>query len=351
MYDDVTDRMVAEMALHESEERYRTLFNRLPIGLYRITTNGKVIDANPALVRMLKFPSIELLMSVNLNEQYLNAQVRKEWQERIEKDDFIRGFETKWKCYDGSFVWISESARIVKNKDGKLLYYEGSVEDITQRRQDEERIKAALVEKEVLLKEVHHRVKNNLQIMSSLLDLQADQVREEEALNTIKESQNRIRTIALVHDGLYHSDDLAKIDFSEYLHGLVDNLLRSYKVSLNLIHTLIDVKSVYLNVDKAIPCGLIINELVSNSLKYAFPNGKIGEIRIVFTKDGENSRNGHSEYTMIVSDNGVGLPVDFDVKNCRSLGLTLVHTLIKQLRGNVDMCRDEGTRFNIKFTA
>ena len=224
-------------------------------------------------------------------------------------------------------------------------------QDITETKKAEEQLTLSLKEKHVLLQEIHHRVKNNLQIMSSLLDLQADQVREEEALNTIKESQNRIRTIALVHDGLYHSDDLAKIDFSEYLHGLVDNLLRSYKVSLNLIHTLIDVKSVYLNVDKAIPCGLIINELVSNSLKYAFPNGKIGEIRIVFTKDGENSRNGHSEYTMIVSDNGVGLPVDFDVKNCRSLGLTLVHTLIKQLRGNVDMCRDEGTRFNIKFTA
>ena len=186
-------------------------------------------------------------------------------------------------------------------------------EEIDQRKQAEDRITASLEEKEVLLKEINHRVKNNLQIISSLLNLQSRDIQDEQALRSFQVSQDRIRAMALVHEKLYQSEDLARIDFGEYIKRLANDLRVSYGLSSRDVKLKIDVDNILLGVDTAIPCGVIANEMVANSLKHAFPRDRSGEISISF-------REVDGEYTMIFGDNGVGLPEDLDIRRPSSLG-------------------------------
>ena len=213
-------------------------------------------------------------------------------------------------------------------------------------------LEASLAEKEVLLKEIHHRVKNNLQVISSLLNLQADHVTDKMAFQMFKESQNRVRSMALIHEKLYQSEDLARIDFAEYIRDLAHYLLRMYGVGTHNVRLEINVEDASLGIDTAIPCGLIVNELVSNSLKYAFPIGggafdgrsePEGEIRIDLRSD-----NG-GNLMLTVSDSGVGFPDNLDFRETESLGLQLVNTLTEQLEGSIELDRTGGTKFKITF--
>ncbi|MBD2102432.1 histidine kinase dimerization/phosphoacceptor domain -containing protein [Leptolyngbya sp. FACHB-261] len=217
------------------------------------------------------------------------------------------------------------------------------VVDVTERKQAEEQIKASLREKEVLLKEVHHRVKNNLQVISSLLNLQSDQIQDSQALEVFKESQNRVRSMALIHEKLYQSKHLASIDFSDYIRSLTDTLLRSYGNSANRIELSMSAGEVLLGIDTAIPLGLIISELVSNALKHAFTEQEPGMIRVGL-HNGSNS-----ELMLTVSDNGIGLPKDFDWQNSESLGLRLVNDLAEQLDGSIEFWNGNGTTFKLTF--
>jgi two-component sensor histidine kinase len=220
--------------------------------------------------------------------------------------------------------------------------YEVAQQEITDRKRAEEQIKASLKEKEVLLKEIHHRVKNNLQVISSLLYLQSQNIVDKRALRMFQDSQNRVRSMALVHERLYQSKDLARIDFAEYARNLASYIFRSYGVNSDLIKPEIHVDDIALGIDAAVPCGLILNELVSNSLKHAFPNGKKGQIRVGLSADND-------KFTLMVSDNGVGFPKDLDFRNTESLGLQLVNTLVAQLEGTIELDRSMGTAFEITF--
>ncbi len=214
--------------------------------------------------------------------------------------------------------------------------------DITERKQSEE-IRASLKEKEVLLREIHHRVKNNMQIMSSLLSLQSRHIKDKKYAEMLKESQNRIKSMALVHEKLYQSENLAKINFGEYIEPLVQGLVRSYGVDAAKVGVKIEVEDVSLSIDASIPCGLIINELVSNALKHAFSNKREGEIKITFHSVGDNVE-------LIVSDNGIGIPDTIDFKTTHSLGLHLVTILAEdQLEGEITLDKSEGTTFTITF--
>jgi len=218
------------------------------------------------------------------------------------------------------------------------------VEDITEHRRSEEQIKASLKEKEVLLKEIHHRVKNNLQVICSLLYLQSMKVGDKKALQMFSESQDRVRSMALIHEKLYQSKDMANIDFAEYVQSLTSYLFYSYGVKEGTISKKLNVDHVLLDIDKAIPCGLIINELVSNSLKYAFPNGNKGEINIQLYSDNDN------HVVMNIDDNGVGLPKGLDFqKTTKTLGLQLVKLLTRQLKGSIKLNQEAGTRYEIVF--
>jgi two-component sensor histidine kinase len=231
----------------------------------------------------------------------------------------------------------------MRDEDGTELGIVYVGRDLTERKRAEEQIKASLQEKEVLLKEIHHRVKNNLQVISSLLYLQSKNIQDRQTLEMFQDSHYRVRAMALVHERLYQSQDLARIDFAEYVRSLANHLFRSYGVNTNVIQLKINVHNVFLGVDMAIPCGLIINELVSNCLKHAFPGGRGGEIQIELPADDDG------QCTLVVSDNGVGCPEDLDFRDTGSLGLQLVNMLVEQLEGTIELDRGGGTAFEIRF--
>jgi two-component sensor histidine kinase len=193
-----------------------------------------------------------------------------------------------------------------------------------------------------MIKEIHHRMKNNMQIISSLLSLQGDYVDDLKILNILKESQTRVRSMSILHEKLYQSDDEYWINTSDYINRLVQNLFKTHTIEGGMITPIIDVDNVKLNIKTAVPCGLIINELLSNSLKYAFPQEREGEIHISLkAKD--------NKFKLIISDSGIGLPEDLDFRNTESLGLKLVNSLTNQIDGKIELDRSQGTKFKITF--
>lgn len=243
----------------------------------------------------------------------------------------------------GKIKWVWEKGRGVYSPEGNVLALEGFITDISERKKNEEELKASLKVKEVLLKEVHHRVKNNLQVIYSLLSLQSGYVKDPQALEMFKECRDRVKSMALIHEILYRSKDLAKVDFGEYVNTLVANLNRSYKPKESRIDIKTDVGDTMLDLDVAIPCGLVINELVSNALKYAFTGRNSGLIEILLHQPEEGT------YNLIVRDNGVGFPQSIDFRQTVTLGLQLVNTLAEQLDGKIQLKRDNGTEFIITF--
>ena len=221
--------------------------------------------------------------------------------------------------------------------------------DITKRKEAEEAM--ALIEI-ARKQEIHHRIKNNLQVISSLLDLQVEQfnnrecIKDSEVLEAFKESQNRVISMALIHEELHKGEGFETLNFSSYVKELVDNLLLTYRLGNNNINLNVDLdQNVFLDMYTAVPLGIIINELVSNSLKHAFPDRNDGEIRINLRKE-----EGNTNFVLTVSDNGVGIPEDLDIENLESLGLQLVTTLVDQLDGELELKRDNGTEFTLRFT-
>ena len=217
--------------------------------------------------------------------------------------------------------------------------------DVTDRVAADEQIRSSLREKEALLKEIHHRVKNNLQVVSSLLGLQSRTVAEHSMRRLFQESQNRIHSMALLHESLYQSNNLSRIDFPEYIRQLAAHLFHSYGVPPDRIHLRTDLDRLYLNLDAAVPCGLIINELISNSLKYAFPDGRTGEVRVELREQPDHMAR------LIVADNGIGLRSDIDWETARSLGLRLVRTLADQLGAKLEVQSRQGTEVHLIFSA
>ncbi|MDY6782792.1 MAG: PAS domain S-box protein [Cyanobacteriota bacterium] len=219
------------------------------------------------------------------------------------------------------------------------------IEDITERKNAERNIQVSLQEKEILLKEIHHRVKNNLQVICSLLNLQMRSIKNQTVLSKFQDSQNRIRTMALIHEKLYQSQNFSKISFSEYIRDLIDNLFQTYIVKASNVKLIFELNDCFfLDIDTAIPCGLIVNELISNSLKYAFPGNKKGKIRIQTHSNEENN------LVLAIGDNGKGIPPEIDPLTANSLGLKLVRNLTNQLRGELEIKRDCGTHFKLTLT-
>jgi len=242
---------------------------------------------------------------------------------------------------EGPRRWITARSETKRNAQGQIIGLRGTVQDITERKRAEENMKNSLKEKEILLKEIHHRVKNNLQVISSLLYLQSKKLSDAKSLEVFNEGQNRIRSMVLIHEQLYKSGDLARINFDKYIHDLTHSLVLSYgsmPITFN-----IHVDGVYFGVDQAIPCGLILNELISNALKHAFTPGKQGQIEIDLRTD-------NSDYlTLTVKDNGVGFPKNLDFRNTTSLGLNIINKLVNQLKGTIELDTNAGTEFMIRF--
>ncbi len=348
---DITQRKAMEDRVDESAARFRDLFDNMTIGLYRTTVDGRIILANPAILRMLGYDSFEELAARNLTEEGFEPDYpRGAFQERIARDGEIRGLEAAWRRRDGTIIRVRESARPLKDAAGLIVGYEGTVEDVSERwlaeidlKNKQQALEAALAEKEALLKEIHHRVKNNMQVISSLLNLQSRYLKHPLDVEIFKESQRRIRSMALIHEMLYQSKSLSQIDFGEYVRKLMDSLRGSMDATRGRVSYNLDVHHVRLEIQAAIPCGFIVNELVSNSLKHAFPGERRGEISVGLIREADDS------ILLTVRDDGVGLPLGVDPATCDSMGLQLVATLAKQIDGTVTLEPGPGARFAVRF--
>ncbi|KYK36578.1 MAG: PAS domain S-box protein [Theionarchaea archaeon] len=342
---DITQRKRAEEALRESEEKFRLFFENEPEYCYMISPEGKILDINRSALRMLNYKKEELIGKPLLTTIYASSSHEKAQQlfTTWKKTGVVKNEELTVITKDGKERTVLLSVDSVRDADGKISHSVSVQRDITERKQAEEQIKATLKEKEVLLKEIHHRVKNNMQVVSSLLNLQANYIKDSDMLEVFKESQARISSMALVHDTLYQSENFADINFNDYIEVLAYGVLQFYAAQAEEIALEIEADSVSLGIDTAIPCGLIINELVSNALKHAFPERK-GTITISFHARDEE------EVELVVRDNGVGIPDDIDFRNCDSLGLQLVAILAEdQLDGRIVLDRSGGTAFHITF--
>lgn len=342
---DITARKLAEEALKQSEEKYKTIAENVDVGIYRTSSgaDGRFIEANPSLVKMFGYKDKEEFLHVDVSRLYNVPDGRKSFQKKMLRDGFVKNEEVLLRKKDGTPFLGSICAVAVRDERGRVQYFDGIVEDITERKEAEEKLKTSLLEKEVLLREIHHRVKNNLQIISSLLNLQSRHIEDEFSLDMFQESRDRVRSMALVHEKLYRSDELARVDFCEYIQSLARHLFMSYGINSKGIDLDVDVNDVFLDINTSIPCGLIINELVSNSLKHAFAGRDRGKIRVVLRPDDGD------KFKMVVSDDGVGLPKDLDVTQTESLGLQLVSMLVEQLQGTMRIEKNQGTSFEIVF--
>jgi two-component sensor histidine kinase len=241
---------------------------------------------------------------------------------------------------DGQRLTALAYANPMHDETGALLGAVNVLVDITERKQAEAQLQASLHEKEVLLKEIHHRVKNNLQVIASLLYLQSDQLKDPADLALFEYTQNRVKSMALVHESLYRTGDLARFNFAHYIESLTSHLCQSHGAESSKICLEMELDEVVLDVDTAIPCGLILNELLTNALKYAFPDGRSGVIHIAL-------RGAVDSVSLSVRDSGIGFPEDFDFRHTESLGLQLVGMMTEQLGGTLTLTREGGTTFTV----
>jgi len=339
------ERARAMEALSASEEKYRTLVENA-IEVIFVTQDLMIKFENTNALKASGFSSEEVHSRPFLD--FVHPDDRETMVERFRKrvsgEPVSNYFHFRIISKTGEVRWMEISAVSIQweGKPAVLNF----MNDITERKLAEERLRESLTEKEVLLKEIHHRVKNNMQIVSSLLSLQMDFIKNEEDRDIFVESQNRVHTMALIHEKLYQSHDLVNINFGEYLENLVNSLMHSYQVSPGAVRIVSRVDDIFLSIDVAIPCALIINEIISNSLKHAFPEGRAGEITISMEREEAEKGEG---YLLSVGDNGVGLAPSVDRETPRTLGIQLIRTLVRQLRGAVEIQTEGGTRYVITF--
>ncbi len=342
LQEEITKRQQVMAALQKSEEMYRGLVEHMLDVVFRIDMDGTIRYCSPSILDLLGYAPEELIGKSSL--KVIAAEDHPHLIKTLELHRPVTGFVLTMITKTGDTRTVEVNADHFLSPDGTPEGYHGILRDITEQKKMQEAIAASLQEKEIMLKEIHHRVKNNMQVISSLLSIQAKQVKDQKTQEIIREGMNRVRSIALVHEKLYLSRNLSSIDFAEYINKMTGYLFQTYNVNPHVIRVTVDVENIFFSIDRAIPISLILNELLSNALKYAFPDGKAGEIRIGIHREGDN-------YIFMVADNGVGLPEGIDLVKSETLGLQLVDTLVKQIQGTLEVERTGGTVFRIRFPA
>ncbi|MFA5363008.1 MAG: histidine kinase dimerization/phosphoacceptor domain -containing protein [Candidatus Omnitrophota bacterium] len=333
-----------QTALEVSEARYRRLFETAQDGILILDAGtGRINDANPFLIEMLGYPKEEILekklWDIGVFKDIKASQ--KAFLE-LQTKEYVRYEDLPLETKDGRSITVEFISNVYSV--GRQRVIQCNIRDITDRKKAEEIVQRSLKEKEFLLKELHHRVKNNLQIIASLLQLKLANSKDTEVIDVFKQTQERIRVMALVHQKLCETNDFMSIDISGYVHDLVNDLLLAYGVDRKKVAVKVNVAKVLLNIGLAVPCGLIINELLTNSFKYAFPGDRKGKISIAL----RSINKGTLEIT--VSDNGIGFRKDFNFRRAKTMGLWLViSTIESQLGGKVKLNRVKGAQFKMTF--
>jgi PAS domain S-box-containing protein len=339
IYIDVTDRKKAEQKINLLANALESATEMISI----MDLNNNFTFVNGAFLKKYGYKEDEILGKKpdillaldnreNLFNEIYEATLKGGWKGEIVN-----------KRKDGTEFPAYMSTSQITGQSGNVIGLIGVATDMTQMKKAEDELKQSLLEKEILLKEVYHRVKNNLQVINSLLQIQSLSLKDADAVRMFRETQRRIRIMSMIHEKLYKSKDLTKIDFSSYMFNLIDYIQQSYSVESSKIDFDINTHNIELGLNKAIPCGLIINELVSNSYKYAFEKGQKGKVYI------ELNLGDDDYYTLIVQDNGKGFPESIDFKNTETLGMVIVNSFADQLKGTIELDRNCGTKFIIKF--
>ncbi len=344
---DITEYRKMVDALNESEEKYRSLVENATESIF--VTQGSLIKFfNRGAVLASLYDEQEILTRPFTD--FIHPEDREpmmdRYKKRINGESVPNAYQFRIINKKGETRWMEINAvKIAWEGEPAVLNF---MTDVTDRRNAEEQLQASLHEKELLLKEVHHRVKNNMQVISSLLNLQVKFIRDDQDRDIFMDSQNRIRSMSLIHEKIYKSKDFVKINFAEYIQDLAYSLYRTYNVNQSKVKLIISAEDIFIGIDMAIPCGLVINELLSNSLKHAFPDGRKGEIYIILGTETEPDGERHR---LVVRDDGVGIKQDTNLEDPETLGLQLVTTLVKQLWGSMEMDSLNGTGFTITFPA
>jgi len=338
------ERERAESELREREQELRSINEHISEGIYRSTPNDGLVYVNEAFALMFGYDTPKELLEVKAPNLYVDEKRRQQITEIENRQGYIKNMEVEFRRKDGSTFWGLMSGKVVNDAEGNVQYYDGSVLDITDRKQSEELLKQSLKEKEILLAEIHHRVKNNMAIISGLLELEAmNRESDTELKNIFHESQLRIHSMAMIHEKLYQAGNFTNLKIGNYISELVDII----QDTLGQDEKHVDIKiekefDVHLNINQAIPCALILNELVTNALKYAFNDTGQGELHICLEEKNDM-------ITFRLKDNGPGLPDDISEKAPESLGFVLVKQLTEQLEGELNMYNDNGACFEITF--
>lgn len=343
VFRDQTLQRRSENALRESGDMMRSIFRVAPTGIGVVV--GRVfLDVNTRVCEMTGYSKEELigqgariLYPTQEDFDYVGTE---KYRQIAERGSGV--VETRWMKKNGDIIDIILASTPIDFKDASRGVTFTAL-DITDRKRNEEKLRMSLQEREILLREVHHRVKNNIQIVSSLLRLQSRSVRDEKALDALNECQNRIRSIALIHEKLYQSQDFARVDFSDYIENMVTHLISFHSGVGGRVSFRLEADDVKLDINRAIPCGLIVNELVTNVLKHAFPEGRKGDLLIRLKALDEGRRE------LVIKDTGVGLADDIDLKTADTLGFQIVVDLVKQLEGTIEVVRGSGTEIIVRF--
>jgi PAS domain S-box-containing protein len=343
---DITESKRAQDALREAESTYRSLVDTSPDGIMLSNLEGKTILSNRQAALLCGYGRPEEMIGLSMFELIDPQDRERAWADlrQVLASGSVQNKQYMLVRKDGSRFPAEISSSVVRDADLEPVRFIGIIRDVTMRKRAEAQLQASLRQKETLLKEIHHRVKDNLQVVSSLLYVQALQARDPATRRVLEDSRSRVHSMALAHEKLYGSPDLSRIDLAEYVQGLVSSLLQAHAVDVDRIEVQVQFQSKALPLALAMPCGLIINELVSNALQHAFVNRARGQVRVQMSAE-------DGRYRLQVSDDGVGLPPDVDLQEPGSFGLQLVKMLVDQLHGTMSVDSGEGTCFRIQFAA
>jgi PAS domain S-box-containing protein len=340
-------RQAPEPPRQQTTEWYRLLIEEVhDYAIFLVDLEGRVVGWNRGAEQLLGWTEAEILgqssFIVFVPEDIATGAAARELEKAAAEG---RAENERWHLRkDGSRFWGSGIMTGLRDDAGALVGFGKIMRDRTAQRQLEEQLRASLQEKEVLLKEIHHRVKNNLQVISSVLSLQSETIVEGEALPAFQDCQARIHSMALIHEILYQSSNLAQVNLAAYSRRLAEELVRSYQVEPERIRLVVEADEVWVSAEKAMPCGLILNELIANCVKHAFPDGRSGTVRVTLRAEGG------AQVTLSVGDSGVGFPPGVDFRHAESLGLQLIGLLTEQLGGTMTLECRKGTLFTIRFS-